>query len=223
MNGKTILRTAAVLASCLVLGACGNDPYRGNSFEVLYDSLFKGDAAPQPVTAAQIAQVMAATDLPMAFVNIEERKAQTVLIRIETNGPYGTYATADRKNMVMRNGMITSTRGLGDDLMSTDVDAVLSLVRKRTTGNAVYIQRFLRSDDATRVLTYRCGVEPDKSVDVAMGLVRGRATEVIVACESEDGPPFVDYYVVDGSGEILASRQWLGVTTGYVAMHRLRL
>ncbi|MCR8549526.1 YjbF family lipoprotein [Salipiger sp. P9] len=221
MKTRAFLGLTAALGLAALAG-CSNDPYFVNPITTVYDAVFKGKQKPTALTQQQILQTLAATDLPVAFFDVADRDSQTLLIQIETNGPYRTFATATRQAVVMRDGMITGTRGLGGDLMSVDEGPLLDLVRARGTGDVVYIQRFLTPEDITEVLTYRCGVEPDKRVDVAMGLVNTPAQEMVAACESPDGPPFVDYYVVDPSGQIVASRQWLGRHIGYGAMHMLQ-
>ncbi|APZ52642.1 Group 4 capsule polysaccharide lipoprotein gfcB, YjbF [Salipiger abyssi] len=222
MKTRAMQRFAALLGLGLALAGCSNDPYFSNPVTNIYSVVFGGDQAPSDVTQQQIVQTLTATDLPVAFFNVASRNSQTLLIQIEQNAPYRTFATATRQAVVMNHGMITGTRGLGGDLMSTDESAVLELVRGRQTGQVTYVQRFLTAEDITKTITYRCGVEPDKAVDVNMGLVQASGQEMVAACESPDGPSFVDYYVVDASGEILASRQWLGEVTGYAAMHMLR-
>lgn len=224
MTPTSKLRFAGLIAAALMLQACGNSPYRADPFRTLYDSLFKGDGEPTKITAQQIVQTLSATDRPVAFLEIIERDSQSLLIRIEQNGGYDSFATPTRQAVTMRHGMIVGTRGLGGDLMSVEEDAVLRVVRARESrDNVIYVQRFLTPEYLTEPLTYTCNIEPDKSVDAAMGLVNTHATEVVVACTGEDLVPFVDYYVVDSNGEIVASRQWLGEVTGYVAMHMLRL
>ncbi|WP_020039443.1 YjbF family lipoprotein [Salipiger mucosus] len=221
---RRTLRRLAPLGLLAALAACGNSPYQADPFSTLYESLRPGgDGAPGALTQEAIAQTLAgAGDRAVTFLEIDERESQSLLVNIESNPPYRTYATPTRQAVTIRDGMIVATRGLGGDLMSVDEDELLSLVRSRTKGEAVYIQRFLRSDDRTVPLTYRCSVEPDKSIDVSMGLIQTPAREVVAACTSDVGPPFVDYYVVDPSGQIVASRQWLGRITGYVSTHVLR-
>lgn len=222
MIPRPLPRLAAILGLSAALAGCSNDPYFDFPVDAYANAIFKRGGTPSRVSQEQIVETLSKSDLPVVFFGVADRKSQTLLIEIEQNGPYHTYANPTRQALTLRNGMITGTRGLSGDLMSTDESALLALVRARRAGQASYIQRFLTPGDSTEVLTYRCGVEPDKPVDVQMGLVQGTATEVVAACESADGPPFVDYYVVAGDGEIVASRQWLGENLGYVAMHQLR-
>lgn len=217
-----MIRRTALAAALLGLAACSNDPAYLSPIDTTYGLLFGDRGEPTQISPDQIGRTLASTDLPVIFFAMPDRDTQTLLVRVEQNGPYATYGNPNRQSVVLRDGMITGTRGLSGDLMSVDEAPLLDLVRARRAGTAVYIQRWLTPEEVTKVTTYSCGVEPDKPVDVALGRVKATATEVITACESPDGPPFVDYYVVDGSGDILASRQWLGPNIGYAAMHRLQ-
>ncbi len=224
MSFKTLRRAGLFAGLLATLAACGNDQTRDPIFEAAYTGFFqKSDAAsPQGLTDEVIAQTLAATDLPLILLRINARNSEAIAAQIERNGEHRTYGTAERQAIVLRHGMITGTRGLGGDLMSVEEDALLRLVRGRGTGNVAYVQRFLTAEDVTREISYRCNVEPDERVDLAQGRIRAGVTEMLAACTSEDGKPFVDYYMVDGSGEILGSRQWLGETTGYVTMTQLQ-
>ncbi len=217
-----IRRIALATAAFVGLAACSNDPEFLSPIDTTYGALFGGKADPAQIGPDQIVRTLGSTDLPVILFAMPDRESQALLLRIERNGAHDTYGNPSRQSVVLRNGMVTGTRGLSGDLMSTDESALLDLVRARRSGTATYIQRWLTPEDVTRVATYRCGVEPDKPVDVALGLVSASATEVIAACESPDAPPFVDYYVVDTGGEILAARQWLGPNIGYASIHRLR-
>lgn len=216
----------AVLFTGLIasLAACGNDMRRDPVFDTAASVFLGGSDDEQPAALSEqaIAQTLAATDLPVIHLRIVERNSEALALEIERNGAHRTYATAERQAIVLRDGMITATRGLGGDLMSVEEDRLLSLVRGRSAGQATYVQRFLTPEDITKTISYRCNVEPDKRVEAAQGTLRASGTEMLAACTSETGAPFVDYYVVDGSGEIIASRQWLGETTGYITMRQLR-
>ena len=224
MTGTCLRHGVGLCALLTALAACGNDPQRPQILETAYQTLFqRGEAAPSEVTGQQILATLQATDRPVIYLSIEDRNSQALAVEIEQNGAYDTFATTERQSFTLRNGHIVATRGLGGDLMSVEEDAVLALIRARQAGTATYVMRFLTAEDVTEELTYRCGVEPDKTVPVSMGLINATGTEMVVACTGEDGPPFVDYFVVSAEGEILGSKQWLGTTTGYVAMHRVRL
>ena len=84
MTLRMIKPLALVLGLGAALSACSNEPYFTNPVTNLYDVLFKsGEGAPAPITQQQIVQTLSATELPVAFLNIEKRKSQSLLVRIE--------------------------------------------------------------------------------------------------------------------------------------------
>ncbi|WP_417740866.1 YjbF family lipoprotein [Salipiger sp.] len=222
MNLRTTFSRIGLFALASALIGCSNDPYFEFPVQSVVPGSLRQDEPSGEITPQAIVEILSATDLPVAFFGVPDRGSQALMIRIEKNGPYETFANPERQSITMRHGMITGTRGLSGDLMSTEEEALLALVRARRAGQVTYVQRYLTPESVTKVVTYRCGVEPDATVDIAIGLVQDSATEMVAACESPDGPPFVDYYKVSGSGEILASRQWLGKNLGYVAMQMLQ-
>ncbi|MCA0940254.1 YjbF family lipoprotein [Salipiger pacificus] len=220
MTLKTTCRAALMAGLIAALAGCGNDDRRDPIYDAAYASLFGGgDEDNKPISDQEIAATLAATDLPVIRLRIEERKSEAVAFEIERNGEHRTYGTSSRQAIVLRHGMITATRGLGGDLMSVEEDALLRLVRARSAGQARYVQRFLTPEDVTEVLAYSCTVTPQQQVEVTPG-VSGMA--VRAACSSETEPDFADVYIVDAGGEILGARQWLGETTGYVTLQQLR-
>lgn len=224
MTFKTCCRAGLLAGLIAALAACGNDTRRDPVLETAYTSLFGGGGSgdPKPVSDQQVAQTLAATELPVIRFGITERKAEGLALEIERNGAHRTYATSDRLALVLRNGMITATRGFGGDLMSVEEDQLLALLRARSAGQARYVQRYLTAEGVTETLDFRCTVTPGQSSEIAQGLVRATVTALRADCTDDGEIAFTDAYLVDATGEILTSMQWLGETTGPVTLQQLR-
>lgn len=220
--------SSALLAFAALTGlaSCGNDTAQSQRTEV-FKQLVSGtiarsrNTARPPVTVAQINQALATKSEPLALVTVETRKASALVIQIGRNGNYRTYATEQRQTLTFRDGMITSTRGLGGDLMSSEETALLSLVSRKSTGNAPYTMRFLTGEDVTATLHYTCAVSRDGTAPVRLGKINTVAQKMTAQCTGSDGS-FSNTYLVDGAGDIISTRQWLGAFTGYVAGQQLR-
>jgi hypothetical protein len=182
----------------------------------------RGNAKPAGVTVDQITAALANNPRPHAFVQLEKRGAQSVIVQIAENGPYKTFATADRKSMTLRNGMVTATRGLGGDLMSSDEDALLTLVRAKSTGTAPYVMRYLDGENITQALSLQCTTEPTDPAPVQLGEIDTVGQIVIARCVG-DRTRFSNVFIVDDAGRILSARQWLGPFIGFAAVQMLRL
>lgn len=212
-----------LVAAALMLGACGNGPNDRSDVLKMLPSIFKKKEAPAPLAPQVIAQALAATDKPVQFYEIESRKLQFLMLEIQRNGPYQSYGSSSRQVIAMRDGMITSTRGLGGDLMSSDVDSLLPRVRARAAGSAQYDMRFLTSEDVIEVKRYVCRLQPGGRLPVQGGVTDSSGTMVKADCTGVGHTGrFTNTYIVAADGHILSARQWLGSMIGYVAHQALR-
>ncbi|KMK65394.1 YjbF family lipoprotein [Puniceibacterium sp. IMCC21224] len=215
----------AALTVCAVLAGCGNETKIINPAFLIRDvakqAMSGGNKDGFAVSKAQIDTGLNFTPLPLAMVTIEKRKGQALMLEVEQNGPYRTYATADRQSFTLRGGILTATRGIGDDLMSTDNAGLVQLVQARRDGTAPYILRLLDGENITRTLNFTCEVFSEGSESYALGQISANATKMIANCTG-DMKPFTDTFLVDGSGHVIEARQWVGETTEYITVQALR-
>jgi len=219
------LQTAFVGLACVVLASCGNEGDR--SGEAL--SILKGALRPSKTVAQDSQQIaasaqaaLAATDAPLVLVSISGRNVTSVLQQIETNGAYRTYGTADRRSITFKRGMMTASRGLGEDVMSADIDPVLDLVTSRKAGQAQRVQRYLDGENIITALEATCDITPGAkgNVNVANG---ARATQSVTETCRAVTTEFQNTYMVDrATGQILQSRQWHSPLNGYLVVQTLR-
>ena len=224
MTFATTIRLACMCLIGFGLAACGNTGDRPATIQVLRNlPLALGTARTEPSTISpqQIAESLSLTDRSALLFNVEEREAQALLAQIEQNGPYRSYGSRDRRVIVLRDGMLTGTRGFGGDLMSSDVDAFLALVSARQAGSAPYTQRYLTSDNQTSEIQYSCTVAPGDSIEVKLGALDETGQIVTARCSGSDGTHDMAF-VVGRDGQILTARQWMGEFTGFVGVQLLR-
>lgn len=219
-----MIRTIAITAlAALALSGCGNDAGNNDMKSVLVGIKERGLKVGGNGTQAtpDTAGMVAGTSGPLRLVAFEKDGAVAGVQQIETNGAYRTFATADRRTVTFKHGVVTATRGLGNDLMSANVDGVLPLIRGRKAGSATRIMRYLNGENATDVMQFNCTVTPGASGMVANGQVRARVQTVTEQCQS-DGQSFTASYQVTGKGEIVASRQWMSIGRGMADIKVLR-
>ncbi|KUF09586.1 YjbF family lipoprotein [Pseudoponticoccus marisrubri] len=218
----TALRRTLAVAGLGLLAACGNGTNDAAKLLAQLPAALSGEKQQEArVTPQQLAQALGATDASVHLYEIEERKAQFLMFDIQRNGPYQSFGASSRQVIVMRDGMIVSTRGFGGDLMSSEEDALISLVKARQAGSAQYVQRFLTSDNQTRVVGYSCIVAPAGGMQVTVGLIDEPAQTVNAKC-SGPGGTFSNTFVVAHDGYILSARQWMGEVIGYMATQAIR-
>ncbi|MGR3272926.1 hypothetical protein DU478_01755 [Thalassococcus profundi] len=215
---------AALVGALPLLAACGSNTGERNPTEILSQTLqaaISGGPEVQPITTQQIATALGSTTEPIALVSLLDRTNQALVLRIESNGPYETFATSSRQSLTVRGGMITATRGLGGDLMSSEAEPLLALIQAGRGGTVPYVTRYLTGDDQTEVFRYTCSVRDAGTERVAGGVIDIQGRKLAVVCTGT-GPSFENTFVIDRSGQILKATQYLGDFLGRVSIQMLR-
>lgn len=226
----TITTRVALLGCVAFLSACSNTQGDENVFTVgkaLYQQI-KTDpgTAPDPNAVAQVAQhALTNSQGPLAIYRLEKRKAVAVIRPIAENGAYrswASYGVSDRRSVSSRNGVMTSTRGLGNDLMSSDLSALLALVADRKDGEARIEQRYLDGENQIVTIASDCTVTRGEREHFATPADRHvHVTRMAATCH-QDTRSVNNSYLVTDAGNIVQSRHWAGPDFGYSTLQRLR-
>jgi predicted small secreted protein len=179
---------------------------------------------PDAVVQREIRRALNSSDGPFALMRIEGTGSVAVLRVIETNGPYSTWSawgTSERRSVSTRGGVITSTRGLGTDLMSSSVNGLLGMLSRREDGITKQVLRHLDGENQIEETEAYCAFTPDQRQAYQAGALALQVTRVDVFCKTDTGT-FDNYYLVSDSGRIVESRTWLGEGLGYFVLSHLR-
>ncbi|MET4130137.1 YjbF family lipoprotein [Roseovarius sp. MBR-6] len=146
-------------------------------------------------------------------VVIPAREARARLGPVARTGDVTVWQTLDGITLAMRQGVLVATRGLGDDLMSAEVDGVLALLRGAAgEGPVPHIRSRLDGEDRTEFRSYQC--KRDAGVPDA-GLRR-----VEVLCISPQDR-FTNTYWLNSAGAVIRSRQWISPALGHLESTRI--
>lgn len=176
------------------------------------------------IVQSEVNRALEAQSGPLALIRFEKTGSVAVLRQIETNGPYRTWSTwgsTERRSISTRGGVITSTRGLGSDLMSSSVNGLLRMLTGLKDGVERQVLRHLDGDHQIEETVADCAFTPDRREAFNSGELRLQVTRVDVFCKTETGR-FSNVYMVSGSGRIVMARQWLGEGLGYATIQALR-
>lgn len=211
--------TLAALGLAGLLSACTSGEEYTDTIAIGRDVLkrsISGDAeGPQRITPAQLQRIAASTDLPIVLIDFSNSGSSAALIEIERSGNIRTYATSARQTVALENGLARGTRGLGGDLMSVDLGSLPSLVAARRGGTTAREMRFLDGEEVTARLRFACTVQATPA--------GGGLTTLTETCNQQNGPERItNTYQVDGSGRVVASRQWFGSLQGYATTRQIR-
>ena len=180
-------------------------------------------AAPEPIadprtflTRAQLDQ----TDDPLMLGIIASNDAFFSLNPLATNGEVTTWRAPDDITFSFRNGVLVATRGLGQDMMTADMEATLNALRRPPAG---LYQRFQGTLDGQSSIDYRAfqcrvTVRASEAVTIIERTVATTRTEE--TCISP-GVEVTNIYWRGADGVMWKSRQWVGSDIGYLETERL--
>ncbi|HWL57375.1 MAG TPA: YjbF family lipoprotein [Paracoccus sp. (in: a-proteobacteria)] len=213
----TKMRFMLAAATLAMLGACGNvDSEEGSIPGMLAEAARQtvGQRDRDEVTEKVDPSEMAATALrvnkgPLILVGLESKNTTQVLALVGQNAGQRTYMTANEQGLILRDGMLAGTRGLGDDLSVAEMAQSSALIRSGQGGQARRVMRYWTGD----------GLESPLTLDCTVG--RGPKPGVMIESCRKGALEFQNNYLVQG-GRITVSRQWIGPDLGYVTIQELR-
>lgn len=223
---------AALALVSLAVAGCGTDTSRTEGSMIALGvvrgvaaKLSPGKAAPAatPDPERLAASAKSSFKGPLIIAQIEKAGLLTALGETGRNGAVRTFATPNEQTLVFRDGLLTATRGLGNDLMSARTGAAAALIRQRRPGTVERTYRYLDGEGIERPLPMQCSVilGPAKSFDFAERHYDTR--QVDETCRAGSGALSVDNsYWVTGDGTIALSRQWIGPALGHVTVQLVR-
>jgi hypothetical protein len=214
---------AGLAIASVILGACGNSTTGAEFRAALSEAgqLVAPQDAPSPGALGRAS--FAAVPGPLVFVMLRGGEAAAPMVPFGENRGFVTWSTADKQTLTLRNGIMTATRGLGDDLMSTDATGLAAAVAAGSGRNASLVTRHLDGNDGIVARRFACNVGTDGRE--AVTLVSGQtisASRVVADCA--DGALNIrNVFWKDEGGTVRRSRQWVSPDVGYVEIEVLRL
>ena len=178
-------------------------------------------AAPRPrLTRAMLAEIEGAwleatleKNGKWAYLSVETRRPQ------DDGGTVTVWRTMDDVALIMRNGVLVGTRGLGGDLLSTEVE--LPAGRVGPPAGGVRILHLRDSNDSTVALTLACAVRDLGVETVEIVELRHLARHLRETCEGGGGRVVNDYWIDTRRPVVWQSRQWAGPDNGYLRLRRI--
>lgn len=187
----------AALGLVLALSACGT---AGRVMAPVAGMITGGSAPP--------AALKAQAEAPAITVVLTARGITFPMRVLEREGDVTTWVAGDGAQMETRNGIVISTRGFGQDLMSSIPPSVSDLTRVGDTHERRLF--LLNGADETQLRAYICKMERAEGGDGPAG-----ALHVTETCLEKNRRIINEYWIGSG-GRILKSRQFISPMAGYV-------
>jgi hypothetical protein len=237
MTGPRAL-IAAALTGAMILAGCSSNQNDGRAELLLAagkqtlgtitgkNPRKKGKLPPATITQQQLEN----TKIPALQVNLVTRGGSDFLKRAtqRNDGTFGTVAVwrgTGGTEVILRNGVLVGTKGIGGDIISADAGATIRAVSGAEAGSGQ--RRYFLSggnyNDTELVLSCRIanlGQTTTQVVHLAYQTVHLRET----CAGGEGGRVRIanDYWVQPKSGLVRRSRQWAGPYSGYFEIILLR-
>lgn len=209
----------AALAACS--GGSGNNRGQLASLIEIRESVKAQRAAANApktqVTRALIEEI----DAPLLEVELQSRNITGYFFLHAVRAPVQVWRANDSGQIIVRNGLVTGTRGVGNDLVSSDYAQTLSAI---SHGVGVAARRYdLRNglgEQDTVLMT--CSFETVGLQTIEIYERTYQTRHIRERCESEDTEAFVnDYWVERKSGLIRQSSQWISPILGHFVLRFL--
>lgn len=169
-----------------------------------------------------VAKALSATKGPIAIIVRLDTNAVLAMNPVGRNGDYVTWGSAPGQGITYKRGVMTNTRGLGDDLMSSRIDTAVSAITSRRDADYTRKHYYLGDLGQTTELTLNCSLRRSGTEKVAVGEINANAVIMKESCR-KDQIAFTNIYWVDGAGRVLKSSQWISQRIGSLAIQNLRL
>lgn len=219
------LKPLLALVLTLGLAACtgGNSPADSETGalveirEAVQGSRNASDAPQVNVTRALLDGLTVAS-----LEAVSETLDQTAyLVPSSRRGPVTIWRSADQAQLVIREGLVTGTRGIGNDLASSDYAQTIAALRAH--GGTATRRLFLRNDlGGQDTLEMRCDIVDQGHVTLEV-IGRSYLTHALrETCDAAGTAIVNEYWVEDRSGVIRQSRQWLGPKIGHLRLRLLK-
>ncbi|MBU2958082.1 YjbF family lipoprotein [Paracoccus sp. 1_MG-2023] len=205
------VKLTMALGALAALAACGNDTAATGPLGVLAQTAGQvvadrraEPAAPAPTPAQAAAEALRVNQGPLIQAGFEGLGRTQVMAMTGQNGAMRTYMTPSEEALIIRDGLLIGTRGLGNDLSVAEIGTAAAI--RAGAGSGTRVMRYYSGDGLERPLEFDCtvGAGPKPGVTVEN-------------CEGH-GVSFQNSYAGQGA----VSRQWIGPAAGYVTIQTLR-
>lgn len=211
----------AVIAATLGLSACSSDTDSPSLASTLLDRFRADDAAatvdtkkkgpPRRITRAEIEKF----NVAMVRANLQGESVAPLMIARAVNEGYATYLSKAGQSITLKGALVTSTRGLGTDLLSVEHSANDPLSKPTQIANWPSSTRRIYYVPGTGLkgtpISLSCDVKRIKDHDIEVAQTPFETTQMTEVCQTDTGQSFANHHFVDrNTGQIWVTQQWIG-------------
>ncbi|WP_422071095.1 YjbF family lipoprotein [Tranquillimonas rosea] len=159
---------------------------------------------------------------PLLLADLPTLDRAATLVVAAHSGDVLSWRTGDATQLSFRDGVLVTTRGLGNDLMSADVSETRTALRRGIAPNVYYkkFHSYLDGENQTVLRSFMCRQARQGTETVTLVGAAHRVTRIAERCVSTH-EEVNNIYWVGSDGTMWKSQQWISPGAGYVVTERL--
>jgi hypothetical protein len=225
MKQRTCL--AASLAASFLLAACsgGTDaPTLNLQVIELVRASISARVNPPPERPPVTRAVLDKLDGTFMEITLERGKRSaffypSLINRDADPGEITVWRTDSNETVTVRGGVLIATRGLGGDLLSTEVQVSGSGLGPAAGGERIF--HVVGENNRQISLAMACNVTDLGPTTIEIIERRHATRHLRESCQGNSGSITNEYWIDGGRGLIWQSRQWAGPYVGYLRLRRV--
>lgn len=154
------------------------------------------------------------------YVGVEGRGGGGVMLLSATRNNIQTWISSEDLSISTQNGILVASRGLGGDILGSDVRESREMILRQGTGLAQRFHTFIDGENRAVTRSYICEIEPDGTQTITLNARQVRTKLVSEKCGNPDQQFSNTYWLDATTGHIVQSRQWAGAYIGMLALQQ---
>ncbi|MEP6068175.1 MAG: YjbF family lipoprotein [Paracoccaceae bacterium] len=214
---------AAILLSALAAcsGGTGLETGQTQTFQEIRTSFrqaIKRPSGPRPPLPKLSRAFLDSLPNPALEAVLEDRDASAYLDPLQIKGNVTVWSTTDLSQLITRDGLVTGTRGLGSDIVSSSYAQTLAALAAR--GGMAQRRLNLTNDlDQSIQVSLSCQIRDVGPETLEIVELTFSTRHLLETCTYSGGTIVNDYWTDSSdSGKIWKSRQWLGPEIGWIKL-----
>ena len=220
----------ALAAFVLFLAGCSGGTETSSSqaaqLRTFYE-VFRAQRQDPPPLPTLTPALLDSLTVPSLEVTVEDRDSTAFLIpysdrRDSRPGALRTRRTGSDSHVVLRGGVLLATRGLGNDLGSTNADAAVRAIQQRSPISGPHTIYYTSGDNQVERVDLLCEMRTVGNETIEIVQRSFNVVHLQENCTGTRGIITYDYWVDRRDSTVWQSRQWAGPDMGYLRTRLLK-
>ncbi|GHC50430.1 hypothetical protein GCM10007315_10910 [Gemmobacter tilapiae] len=204
----------------LALAGCGSEKDAAPVAKTVGAAL-KGLGKPKAAAAGAPALTQAALaqyKTPMIMVEIPTMQLFTFVVPYGQNGSIETWASADKKTLAFRDGLVVGTRGFGADIMQASGPSLAQIAAGQGQHKRIYV--YLDGADQSQRYEFDCVLQDRGRSNITVVERQHTVRHIAESCTGK-GAEFTNEYWIENGNFLRKSNQLINTSWGPMVLTRV--